>query len=232
MAVYRNAFYWFCLLFAVSIIGFWRSYFSRLGTGEVHITHHAHGIVMLLWVAMLITQSWLIRTRRNSMHRTIGRVSFVLAPLIVLTAAWVNRHFAGRMGEGPYPDDVIGIYWFGYFLAAAFAVLYGLAIVHRRRVRLHARYMVATALIFVVPGLGRTLTNYMEPLVGWAPTFYQVMLFPFAIGLWLLFLDWRNGKPLQPYLVFNGLWLVNLLMWEVAPRMDLWHRLLAWEAGP
>lgn len=186
---------------------------------------------MLLWVALLITQSWLIRTKRNPMHRTLGKASYVLAPLIVLTAAWVNSHFAGRMDEGPYPDEVIGIYWFGYFLAVAFEVLYGLAIVHRRKMQLHARYMVATALIFIVPGLGRALTNYFEPLVGWAPTFYQVTLVPLAIGLWLLFLDWRNDKPLQPYLVFNGLWLGNLIMWEIAPRMEMWHRLLAWEAG-
>lgn len=230
MALYRNAVYWFCLLFAVSVLGFWRSYFSRLGSDEVHITHHAHSAVMLLWVALLITQSWLIRTRRNPMHRTIGKVSFVLAPLIVLTAVWVNVHFA-RGAEAPFSDGLVSIYWFGYFSAIAFAVLYGLAIVHRRRTQLHARYMVATALIFLVPGLGRALGNYLPPLIGWAPTFYEVTLVPLAIGLWLLFLDWRNSKPLQPYLVFNGLWLGNLLMWELAPRMGVWHRLLAWAAG-
>lgn len=91
--------------------------------------------------------------------------------------------------------------------------------------------MVATSLIFIVPGLGRALGNYLPPLIGWAPTFYQVMLVSLAIGLWLLFLDWRNGKPLQPYLVFNGLWLGNLLMWAVTPRWGLWHDLAAWAAG-
>lgn len=231
MALYRNAFYWFILLFAVSILGFWRSYFSQLGSDDVHVTHHAHGITMLLWVAMLITQSWLIRTRRNPMHRRIGRVSFVLAPLIVLTAVWVNIHFVAAVGvEPPYPDALISIYWFGYFLALAFAVLYGLAIYHRRRVQLHARYMAATSLVFIVPGLSRALDNYLEPLLGWAPTFYQVTLVPLLIGLWLLALDWRGGKVLQPYLVFTGLWLGNLLMWELSPRWELWHRLLGWAA--
>lgn len=228
MALYRNAFYWFCVLFAVSVLGFWRSYFSQLGSA--HVTHHAHGITMLLWVALLITQSWLIRTRRNPMHRTLGKVSFVLAPLIVVTAVWVNVHFV-RDAEAPFPDELVSFYWFGYFLAIAFAVLYGLAIVHRRRVQLHARYMVATALIFVVPGLGRALGNYLPPLIGWAPTSFQVLLVPLAIGLWLLFLDWRKGATLRPYLVFNGLWLGNLVMWELAPRMDVWHGLLAWAAG-
>ena len=230
MTVYRDSFYWFCLLFLVSVAGFWPSYFARLGSDGVHVTHHAHGIVMLLWVAMLITQSWLIRTRRNPMHRTLGKASFVLAPLIVITAVWVNNYFA-RREEPPFPDDFVGTFWFGYFLAFAFAVLYGLAILHRRRVKPHARYMSATALVFLVPGLGRLLGNHLPPLIGWAPTFYQITLVPLAIGLWLLYLDWRNDQPLQPFLVFNGLWIGHLVMWEVAPKMRVWHDLLVWAGG-
>ena len=53
MSFYRNAFYWFCLLLVVSILGFWRTYFSQFGQGTVHITHHAHGISMLLLVWVL-----------------------------------------------------------------------------------------------------------------------------------------------------------------------------------
>ena len=56
------------------------------------------------------------------------------------------------------------------------------------------------------------------------PSWFQAMV-------WLLFLDWRKGAPLRPYLVFNGLWLGNLVMWELAPQMDVWHVLLAWTAG-
>jgi len=230
MSIYRNAYYWFCLLFAVSVLGFWRSYFSQFGEGTVHITHHAHGLSMLLWVAMLITQSWLIRTRRNPMHRTLGKVSFVLAPVIVGSAIWVNMHFMeGR--EGPYPDGLLSIFWFGFFLAIAFGVLYTLAIINRRRAQLHARYMVATSLVFIVPGLGRAIGNYVEPLIGWGPSFFQVTLVPLLIGLWLLFLDWRGAKDLRPFLVFNALWITNLIVWMLSPRMGFWHRLAAWASG-
>lgn len=230
MSFYRNAYYWFCLLLAVSILGFWRSYFSQWGQGTVDLAHHAHGLAMLLWIAMLITQAWLIRTRRNPMHRTLGRTSLVLAPIVVVTGIWVNLHFM-RGREGPYPDELISIYWFGFFLALAFGVLYTLAIVYRRRVQLHARYMAATALVFVVPGLSRAIANYVEPATGWLPTFFQVTWVPLLIGLWLLYLDWRNGKDLVPFLVFNGLWIGNLVMWVLSPRMAVWHRLAAWAAG-
>lgn len=230
MSLYRNAYYWFCLLLLVSVLGFWQSYFSQLGEGTVHITHHTHGLAMLLWVAMLIAQSWFIRTRRNPMHRTVGKTSLLLAPVIVVSAVWVNIYFMqGR--EGPYPDGLIGIFWFGFFLAIAFGVLYTLAIVHRRKAQLHARYMVATSLVFIVPGLGRAINNYVEPVIGWAPSFFQVTFVPLFIGLWLLLLDWRREKPLTPFLVFNGLWVMNLVMWLISPRMGVWHRLAAWSAG-
>lgn len=230
MSLFRNAYYWFCLLFAVSVLGFWRSYFSQFGQGTVHVTHHAHAISMLLWVAMLIAQSWLVRTKRNPLHRTIGKVSFLLAPMIVASAVWVNFHFIdGR--EAPYADGLISIYWFGFFLAIAFGVLYTLAIVNRRRVQLHARYMVATSLVFIVPGLGRALNNYVEPVIGWAPSFFQVTLVPLMIGLWLLALDWRREQALTPFLVFNGLWIANLVMWLLSPKMEIWHHIAAWSAG-
>ena len=159
-----------------------------------------------------------------------GKISFVLAPVIVASAIWVNIYFMeGR--EGPYADGLISIFWFGFFLALAFAVLYTLAIVHRKKVQLHARYMVATSLVFIVPGLGRAIGNYVEPVIGWGPTFFQVTLVPLLIGLWLLFLDWRNEKPLTPFLVFNGLWVMNLVIWVLSPRMTVWHRLAAWSAG-
>jgi hypothetical protein len=230
MSLFRNAYYWFCLLFAISVLGFWRSYFSQFGEGTVHITHHAHGLSMLLWVAMLIIQSWLVRNRRNPMHRALGKVSFLLAPAVVVSAIWVNFHFVAGL-EGPYPDGLISIFWFGFFLAMAFGVLYVLAILNRRRIQLHARYMVATGLVFIVPGLGRALDNYLEPLIGWSPSFFQVTLVPLLIGVWLLFLDWRRGKNLTPFLVFNGLWIANLIIWILSPRMGVWHRFAAWSAG-
>jgi hypothetical protein len=45
--------------------------------------------------------------------------------------------------------------------------------------------MAATALVFLQPGLGRALNNFVLPVTGWVPSFFQVTLIPLAIGLWL-----------------------------------------------
>ena len=80
--MYKNAVFYFLALLVILVGGFWRSYFSQLG-GEITLAQYFHGISMLLWVLLLITQAWLIRTNRRPIHRLSGRASFVLAPLVV-----------------------------------------------------------------------------------------------------------------------------------------------------
>ena len=49
MSLYRSAFSWFILLLAVTIVGFWRTYFSQLFSDRLHFTHRFHAASMLLW---------------------------------------------------------------------------------------------------------------------------------------------------------------------------------------
>lgn len=222
MPLFRNAFYWFIALLVVLVIGFWKSYFAKLGTGEVHWTHHFHAIAMLAWVLLLISQSWLIRNRRNTQHRALGKLSFVIAPAVFLSAIAVNNYFPTQAKNILDPDS-LGIFWFGYFLAVLFAVLYVQAIRYRRTMQLHARYMVATGLVFLNPGLIRVVFTYIAPLGVWVPTFFQLFFVPLLIGLWLMALDLRKGAPHQPFLVFSVLWAINLVIWLLVAKWEWWR---------
>ena len=231
MPLYRNAYYWFIALLIVLVIGFWQTYFSLLGaeTDQVHVTHHFHAVTMLAWVFLLITQSWLIRNRRNAQHRTIGRLSFVIAPFVVISGVMVVFYSQGR-AEDPLAPFSQSILWFGFFSAGLFAYLYSQAIVHRKTMQLHARYMVATALVFIVPGLSRSVLNYLAQTGIWVPTFYQMTWVPFFVCLWMMFSDWRSGSTMRPYLVFNVLWAINLALWVVLPTWAWWRAFSAWSA--
>jgi len=59
-----------------------------------------------------------------------------------------------------------------------FAVLYFFAIRYRRNMQLHARFMMATALVFIVPGLTRAVFQYIGPTGIWIPDFYQMTWVP------------------------------------------------------
>lgn len=226
MTLYRNAFYWFIALLGILVLGFWPSYFSRL-TEPMHPSLHFHSLVMLAWVLLLIAQSWLIRNRRNTHHRALGKVSFLIAPGVVLTGLWVNFHFQGRVGD-PLAIRVQAIFWFGFFLPLLFAFLYAQAIRHRRNMNLHARYMVLTALVFLLPGLGRAIRYVLGPLEVWTPSFLQLMFVPLVIALWLLFRDVRNKKPWTPHLVFSVLWAANIALYVGLPHWGPWNDLSAW----
>ena len=228
MSLYKNAFYWFIGLLVLLFIGFWKSYFSILGeVGQV--THHFHGIAMLSWIFLLIGQSWLIRNRRNAQHRAVGKLSFLLAPAVVISGAMVTVYSQAHVDDplAPFSQSIL---WFGFFDAGVFAILYGLAIVYRKNMQLHARYMVATSLVFIVPGLVRAVTQYVGPTGIWIPSFYQMTWVPLFAGLWLMSLDWHRGQTVRPYLVFNVLWVTNLALWVMLPTWGWWSAFSAWIA--
>lgn len=229
---YRNAVYWFIVVLVIDLAGFWPSYFSRLS--EAHAAHHAHGIAMVLWLLLLIMQHSLVHGGYRALHRVLGRTSILLAPVVIVTAVWVNLFFIARM-EPPYPARLLSDYWLGYFLALAFGILYVLALVNRRRVQHHARYMAATALVFLIPGLVRVTIFYLEPLIGFVPTILQITLVPLGIAAWLLFLDYRNRNVLRPNAVVVGLWLFALAAYLLLPRTWFWQeftqRSAAWIAA-
>jgi hypothetical protein len=95
----------------------------------------------------------------------------------------------------------------------------------------HARYMMCTALVFLVPGLARAVGQYLGPTGIWIPTFYQMLWAPLLIGCWLLFLDWRNKQNFKPYVVFNILWAFTIIMWDVLPNMGFWQAFSTWSAA-
>jgi uncharacterized membrane protein YozB (DUF420 family) len=226
MTLFRNAFYWFIGLLLILVTGFWNSYFSKLGEVE-HLTHHLHAIAMLGWVGMLIAQSWLIRNRHNPQHRALGRLSLLLAPVVVITGVMVAM-YALQSAKNPMSPGFLGVFWISLFQAALFALIYALAIIHRRDMKLHARYMVSTALIFLMPGLVRALFNYVAPLGIWLPNFYVMFYLPLLIALWLLYRDWRNAQPMRPFALFAVLWAGALGLWLVLPETTAWQAFADW----
>lgn len=226
MSLFQNAFYWFVALLVILLVGFWPSYFSRL-TEPMHVTLHLHSIAMMAWVLLLIAQAWFIRNRKLSNHRALGKTSFVIAPLVVITGIWVNLHFQGRVDQ-PLAIPVQAIFWFGFFLPLLFAYLYAQAIRYRRTMPLHARYMILTGLVFLIPGFGRALDNLLEPLGLWTPNFLQMLFVPLIIAVIWMASDWRRKQPYQPQLIFSVLWAANIALYVLLPKWGVWNDFCAW----
>ena len=222
----KSAVFWFLGLLFVLVVGFWRSYFSVI-FGDVHPTHHLHSFAMLGWVLLLIHQGWQVRSKNLAAHRKVGQLAWIVAPLVVITGSWVTLHNAGGFDD-PTRPGALSIHWLGWASVIVFGVLFALAMKHRKNAHYHGRYMIATALVFLVPGLGRMLRQYL-PLIGVpTPTFLQVLFVPLLIALLLIAYEWRQGRVRSPFIVFSALWGLTLLLWVVLPHVGPWQRFTIW----
>jgi hypothetical protein len=80
---YGHAHFHFTLAFVVTMAGFWPSFFSR--PGKTDASHMVHGVSATLWMIVPIVQAWLISHREFEWHRRVGRLVFLLAPIMVVS---------------------------------------------------------------------------------------------------------------------------------------------------
>jgi hypothetical protein len=224
---------WLFGAFAAAVVpAFWPRYFSHLASQPSYHAH-AHGLVMLLWCALLVAQASLIRMGHRAVHRQLGRLSYLLVPLIVLTT--VNFvHFRVRDLERV---PVEWLYLLALILNAlpAFVLLFALAIYHRRTTGTHARYMICTLFPLFTPVTDRLIGVYTPALVPLFPTIGAepvLPLFGFALAdamlVALLIWDWRANRRRDVFPVA----LLVLLTYHVSVltlhRVPQWRTFAEW----
>jgi hypothetical protein len=231
--LHQQSIWWFGCFFLFAIWAFWPSYFSRpLTQPEVRL--HTHGIAMTLWCVMLIAQAYLIRKGLKQTHRLVGKASYVLVPFIVI--ATINLvHFRMQGSLGQFSN--VSLYFFALMLNAVvmFAVLYGLAMYHRRRPPLHARYMVCTAFPLFTPVTDRLIFNYFPSLVRFAPVLDGVPMTPvlgFLLGDALLLVlaiwDWRANRRKDVFPIALGLMVLYHVSVLTLYRTSAWKAFGEW----
>jgi glucan phosphoethanolaminetransferase (alkaline phosphatase superfamily) len=227
---YRHAHWYLLLLFPLTGLAFWPNYFSKFSASPY--AFHVHGITAALWIALLAAQSWTIHHRRNPLHRSVGLTSLALFPFFLVGGLLVLQTMAHKVAthEDPFYD------LFGARLGTmdalssiALPFLFYPAIRWRRKVHIHARYMLAPVLFLLGPILSR-LMPALPPLAITGPeTFYR-----FAYGLHVsnaiavaiaAFLSWRAPKHGRPFLVVGGLIVLQSLLFETLGRTPDWEAL-------
>lgn len=216
--MYATAPYWFALLLVVSFLGFWPSYFSP-SAPKASMGQHMHALTMMVWVLLLIIQPWLIRTGRRGIHKIIGRFSLLWAALVFFTALVVVHLNLGRF-EQPFPPIALSFFWLGVASAFIYAGFYVLAIQHRKNMQLHARYMAATALPFIVAGLGRLFAQ-LGGATGLSFLSFEVALWvPVGVGLVMVAHEFRSGKVRTPWVAGTVAWFITVLGFFYLPRFS------------
>lgn len=180
---------WLGALLALALVAFWPSYLSRMLAWGSYT--HLHAATAALWMLLLIAQPLAIRARRQALHRALGRTSFVLAPLVILSIVLLAHSRIQGLEGGAYAIQTYILY-LQLSLTALFALSYGLAMLTRRRTALHARFMVCTALTLVDPILIR-FAFWVDHIPTWN---YQWVTFGLTdLALLVLIALERHERP-------------------------------------
>lgn len=224
---YRTAPYWLLLTIAVIAVGFWPSYFSVVGASPWQF--HAHGVAATLWVLMVLAQSVLVHKHQLPLHRAIGKASLVLFPFLIGglfgIIDYTGKHFVS--GE---PDPVRAMLGGSFaagmaVAAAAYVTVFYRALKHRRKVWLHAGYMLSTPLILFESPFSRVLGMFVPAFMVTGPgTFDRILpsiLWSMALELaFIAAIWWRYRDKASPFLVTGGFIVAQMVVMGLAPR---WH---------
>lgn len=205
--------YWaFLLAFAVMLAGFWPSFAGMMG--PLDPMRVVHGALAVTWMAMLVVQSWLIGRGHRRWHRWIGRTALVIVPALIVSAFVVihdmlgpNSHFSRELR--------LTLAWIDIWSLPLFGLLFALAIVYRRTLFLHSRFMASTVFIALIPALGRLYGMNIPALHGLKaaldPSFLTVEIVLAGLAL----RDGLKGRWLTP-------WWVTLIA-LVAIELTMFH---------
>jgi len=243
-ALYRHSARFFVLFLALTLWAFWPSYFARL-FDQPNLWFHAHGIVLALWLLLLVVQAQLIRTRRRVWHRRLGKVSFVLAPAVVLvTAVFVHQRVGGGVDAATLealpalPSAVLTSLALMLLSLVSFAVLYGLAIAARREPLTHARWMVCTVFPLFTPVTDRLIAAHLPSLVPFMPQIEGRPILPVAgfaaadlILIALAWWDWGAHGRRDVFPVALAVLLLYHLGTLTLHRVPLWNAFGVWFLG-
>ena len=220
----RNIGYGFAILSLSAIVAFWPSYLAR-PFDTIDATTHVHAAAMASWCALLVAQPFLIRGGRTALHRALGKLSYVLAPLVVAAALRLVQVRIQALSA----DDVRGAARFFYLplsATALFAVSYALAMAYRRRPALHARFIVGTALSFIDPVLARIIAAHFPAVSDslYQPITFAVMDGLLAVGIWR---DRRTaGATRAAFPVLLALFAIAQVLWFTLAPSQAWVRVV------
>lgn len=203
---YKYLGYFLLLLIPLTILAFFKTYIIQYPNFQPNINWfiHVHALIATVWISMLIIQPFLIFNKKFAIHRTVGKLSYIVFPLLIISfIPQVIRTLNSENPENiffPGADCILLI------------VFYSSAIYYRRKSPMHMRYMIASALVFLGPTIGR-----IGPIwFGWQEILTQNVQYAiiYSILISLIFYDKSHGKDYKPYLVAIGWFVIHQIVFH------------------
>jgi hypothetical protein len=183
------------LLFAITLVGFGRTFFLRpfFDVPPIPWYVHLHGAILTAWFALLCAQTSLIASHRTDQHRRLGQAGAFLAAALVVVGLYTTLAFRARarldnvpadisLQTGYDPDITTNIVWGDLCTLALFAGLIAAALLLRRNAGAHSRLMLLASMNLAGPAIARAL-GIGAQLTGWPPAVHISLLLLALVGL-------------------------------------------------
>ena len=214
--------YFFVLLIFIAVLGFWQTYFGKFidGSADFSFYIHFHFFTVALWIILLVLQPILIKNKQLVLHKLIGKFSYVLFPILLLSVVLL-AHNNNSIDEPnieleiflPFKDIII--------LLIAFYI----AIRYRKTMNIHARGMIATGIVFIEPALVRLINNYIIPL----PKGYilNIVIIYLLLG-YLIYRERRSKKGRWVFPIILAMYIVVHFIILNGVNIEIWNSFTLW----
>lgn len=220
----NNIGFFFIAIWICALIGFHLTYTIHFPDFKgFQFVQHFHGAMLMAWFGMLIVQPFLIRYKKNELHRKIGKLGYVLAPLVCYSIFLVTKMVYFReIVNRPVPE-VLGQISLDIPTIILFGLFFVLAMINRKNSSTHMRYMIATSLLMIGPGVGRALTIFGGLPFPAAVT--TILYLSEIIAFIFLIFDFFKKRNIKPFATIFILLVINHLCW--AFQMSAWWQSIA-----
>ena len=206
------------LAIAITLIGFWNTFFTKLGSTDT--LHMLHGASSVGWLVLVLVQASFIRARKFNYHRVLGWCSLLLFTLLLVSSWRVLVLLLSGKGS-PMPFDLAKLFAMSDVTAIPLMViLYAAAIWFRKDRHLHSRLISATVLAGLLPATARMFNLIWPEIDGLIFAMHPTYLFELTILAVLIYFDWRVGRLRWPF-PFAFAWLAL----AYATLFPGWHSL-------
>lgn len=230
--LYQKSAGYLSAFFILALLAFWSSYFAVLGRPMAFYIH-LHGLFMTAWCLILIAQAFLIRAKQYSIHTIVGKASYLIFPVLILSTILLI-HATVRKS----PEVNFGTYFSMALMVNAtvvLSVIYALGIFFRKERLTHARYMICTVFPLFTPITDRIIYKYIPGLVDLAPRIQGVPAVPFygflladLVVIGLAVWDWKVHRRKDVFLIVLVLLLVYHVSLFTTYKMPAWHSFSNW----
>ena len=181
----------------------------RTNAAPYPIGVHVHAVVSVAWLALLTSQTLLIRNKRAPLHRRFGMAGAALAVAVVVVGFWAALSVESlRLGtpasRPPFLSiELSNIIEFGGLVIAAISL--------RNQPSAHKRLILLATLSLTPAAFNRALGKpFLHPLLGngvwqtWVQIFAATSILVLGIGIY----DLVTRRRLHPAWLVGALWIL------------------------